>query len=82
MAADFENDERFILFLFNAVVKGSIYQNTSMAVPAGMHVRRVWVMEKSPDRDGKDICAIDCECPFSPRRFWPFRDQIPFSGKS
>jgi hypothetical protein len=63
MAADFENDERFILFLFQRRCEGSIYQNTSMAIAAGMHVRRVWVMEKSPDRDGKDICAIDCEVP-------------------
>ncbi|MCL2026795.1 MAG: hypothetical protein FWG92_08330, partial [Leptospirales bacterium] len=60
-AASFGSDERFVQFLANSVAKGSMFQNTAMAVPAEINIRKVWILEKSENPDGKNICAIDCE---------------------
>ena len=60
-AASFDNDERFIQFLVDSVAKGSLFQNTAMAVPAEINIRKIWLLEKSANPDGKDIYAIDCD---------------------
>lgn len=57
----FGSEERFIQFLVNSVASGSLFENTAMAVPAKINIRKVWLLEKSVNPDGKDICAIDCE---------------------
>ena len=59
--ASFDNEERFIQFLVNSVAGGSLFENTAMAVPAEINVRKIWLLEKNTNPDGKDICAIDCE---------------------
>lgn len=56
LAYKYENKENFVGFLFNTVVKGSLYQNTALAVPVKLTVRRVWLPEEEPG-----LCAIDCE---------------------
>ena len=57
----FESDERFIQFLVNSVAQGSLFQNTAMAVPAEINIRKIWLLEKYASLDGKNICAIDFE---------------------
>ena len=58
-AAKFESEERFIHFLFNNVVQGSMFENTAFAVPVDMNIRTIWMLGKS-ENNSKDICAIDC----------------------
>lgn len=55
-ASEFSSDERFVQFMFRAVVRGSRYQNTSMAVPADMNIRKIWI--GSPE---EGFCLVDCE---------------------
>ncbi|MDR3238397.1 MAG: hypothetical protein LBT84_07830 [Spirochaetia bacterium] len=62
-APSFENEERFVRFLFDTVAKGSVFQSTALAVPAEMNIRKIWLIEKSKDTLEKDMCAIDCEPP-------------------
>ncbi len=50
---DFKNSENYIQFLFYIVVKGSMYNNTSIAVPSEMIVKKVWI--------NKGKCIIDVE---------------------
>ncbi|MCL2025263.1 MAG: hypothetical protein FWG92_00450 [Leptospirales bacterium] len=60
-AASFGSNERFVQFLANSVAKGSMFQNTAMAVPAEINIRKVWFIEKSENPDEKNICVVDCE---------------------
>jgi len=59
--ASFSSEERFVQFLVNSVAKGSMFQNTAMAVPAEMNIRKVWLLEKNANPDGENICVVDCE---------------------
>ncbi len=43
--------EEYVEFLFNIVVRGSIYDNTSHIVPVKTHIRKIWLHEGS--------CIID-----------------------
>jgi len=55
----FENDERYIAFLFQMILKGGLFENTSIIIPADLAVRKIWI------RNGKDnngsFCIIDIE---------------------
>ncbi len=52
----YETDEAKTVFLFNRVLRGSKYENTSSVVPADMVVRNVWI-QKSGSEAG--CCTID-----------------------
>ena len=82
MAASYESRERFIKFLFNAVVKGSKFQNTALAVPVQMNIRKIWVLDKSGDHEGKGFCAIDCEVPVSDQEVKPIPGSEPLFKKA
>lgn len=62
MATDFKSRERYIHYLFNTVIRGSVYENTALAVPVALNIRSIWIA-KSDKHPGKEICAIDCEVP-------------------
>lgn len=46
-----EDTDEFVHVLFKIVSKGSIYENTSMAVPVDASIRRIWIIG--------DTCIID-----------------------
>jgi len=50
-----EDREMFVRMLYRVVVKGSIYDNTSMAVPIQTYIRHVWFNEGT--------CCIDLMLP-------------------
>ncbi len=54
----YDSDEKTAKLLFEIVVKGSIFDNTAMAVPANMFVRKVWIQGRGA---GKKICVIDVD---------------------
>ncbi|MBN2158864.1 MAG: hypothetical protein JW807_05670 [Spirochaetes bacterium] len=56
---DYESDEKKARFLFEIVVKGQLYENTSMAVPADLFVRKVWIEGRGQGRT--KTCIIDLE---------------------
>jgi hypothetical protein len=39
----FKNGPRYVKYLFNLVVKGSVQENTSRAVPVSLFVKNVWI---------------------------------------
>ena len=45
------NREGFVRVLFQMVVKGSYYENTSAIVPVKLTIRKIWFYE--------DVCIID-----------------------
>ncbi|HNW29876.1 MAG TPA: GerMN domain-containing protein [Spirochaetota bacterium] len=55
----YDSDEKTAKFLFETVVKGSLYDNTAMAVPAGLFVRKVWIDSRGAG-NGR-VCVIDLE---------------------
>ena len=54
-AAQYSSKERLALFIFNEIVKGSHFENTSAMVPAKLTVRKVWI------DDSNNICAFDID---------------------
>lgn len=56
---DYEDDEKTARLLFEIVVKGQLYENTSMAVPADLFVRKVWMQGRGQGRT--KTCIIDLE---------------------
>jgi hypothetical protein len=56
MAPAFSDNERFIKFLFKTVVRGSIYENTSVLIPSELLIKKIWF-----HGDGDSICVIDIE---------------------
>ncbi|HOT45288.1 MAG TPA: hypothetical protein PLM53_10080 [Spirochaetota bacterium] len=55
----YDSDEKTAKLLFETVVKGSLYDNTAMAVPAGLFVRKVWIQGRGSG-NGR-VCIIDLE---------------------
>ncbi len=55
----YENDEKTAKELFNIVVNGSQYENTSLVVPTELFVTKVWIHGRK--KGGKDICVFDLE---------------------
>jgi hypothetical protein len=55
----YDSDEKKAHVLFEMVVKGSMYDNTAMAVPAGLFVRKIWLYGKEGGRN--KICVFDLE---------------------
>jgi hypothetical protein len=55
----YDSDEKKARVLFEMVVKGSMYDNTAMAVPAGLFLRKVWLYGKEGGRN--KICVFDLE---------------------
>ncbi len=55
----YNNDEKTAKLLFEIVAKGSLYDNTAMAVPANLFVRKVWI--HGPAGKGGTVCVIDLE---------------------
>jgi hypothetical protein len=54
----FDSDEQTAKRLFEVVLKGSIYENTAVAVPASLFVRKVWMY----GHGGKHtVCVFDLE---------------------
>ncbi len=51
---EFENGLRYVKYLFGLVVKGSIQENTSQAVPVSLFVKKVWI-------DGNKRCILDLD---------------------
>ena len=53
------DDERTARLLFEMVVQGSRYDNTALAVPVDLFVRKVWIYGRG---NGKNrVCVVDCE---------------------
>jgi hypothetical protein len=55
----YDSEEKTAKLLFEIVVKGSIFDNTSMAVPAGLFVRKVWI--HGSGAGNRKVCIIDLE---------------------
>lgn len=55
----YDSDEKTARALFEIVVKGSIFDNTSMAVPGGLFLRKVWIHGKPKGKDR--ACIFDLE---------------------
>lgn len=55
----YDSDEKSAKLLFETVVKGSVYDNTAMAVPADLFVRKVWIHGRGSG-NGR-VCVIDLE---------------------
>ena len=55
----YDNDEQTARILFEMVTQGSRYDNTSLAVPVDLFVRKVWVYAKS--RSAGKVCVFDIE---------------------
>lgn len=61
----YDADEKLVKHLFNLVVKGSIYENTSFIVPNNIFVRKVWIFGGgAKDRTG--LCVIDVDSDIIP----------------
>jgi len=56
MVPEFDNDERMAEFLFKNVVRGSIYENTSVMVPCGLFIRKIWIYT---DDKNERTCVFD-----------------------
>ena len=52
---EYSSNERLALFIFNEVMKGSHFENTSIMVPTKLIVRTIWI------EDSKKICIFDLE---------------------
>jgi hypothetical protein len=55
----YESDEKTARLLFETVVRGSIFDNTAMAVPVDLFVRNVWIHGR--ERGKTRLCVIDVE---------------------
>jgi hypothetical protein len=55
----YNNDEKTAKLLFEIVAKGSLYDNTAMAVPANLFVRKVWIHGKAGGKGA--MCVFDLE---------------------
>ena len=55
----YNSDEKTAKLLFEIVAKGSLYDNTAMAVPANLFVRKVWI--HGPAGGNGRVCVIDVE---------------------
>ncbi len=42
----FNDNLRYVKYLFNLVVRGSIQENTSQAVPVSLFVKNVWIVDR------------------------------------
>jgi hypothetical protein len=56
---EYESDEKTAKELFEIVVRGSMYENTALAVPADLFVTKVWLHTKGTGSDS--ICVFDLE---------------------
>ncbi len=58
----YESDERKVKYLFNAVVAGSVYENTSFTVPVILRLRKIWIFgETKGASPGGSECVIDID---------------------
>lgn len=64
MIPSFNSNELYAKYLFNLVVKGSHFENTSMLVPIKLFVRKVWIDTKSTN-----TCIFDVEPIILPDKF-------------
>ena len=55
---DFTDDEQTAKSLFESVVEGRLYENTSTVVPAELFLRKVWIRR---DKGGRGVCVFDIE---------------------
>ncbi len=55
----YDSDEKTAKALFEFVVKGSLFENTSMAVPVDLFVRKIWIYKRGKGM-GK-VCVFDFE---------------------
>jgi hypothetical protein len=55
----YESDEKTAKELFEIVVRGSMYENTALAVPVDLFVTKVWLHRKGAGRNS--ICVFDLE---------------------
>ncbi|OHD68765.1 MAG: hypothetical protein A2W19_10910 [Spirochaetes bacterium RBG_16_49_21] len=55
----YDSDEKTARELFSIVVKGSRHENTALAVPADLFVKKIWLYGKAPGR--KAVCVFDLE---------------------
>jgi hypothetical protein len=53
------NDERTARILFEMVARGSHYDNTALAVPVDLFVRKVWIYGTNGGKNR--VCVLDCE---------------------
>ncbi|MBN1531908.1 MAG: hypothetical protein JXA20_04540 [Spirochaetes bacterium] len=64
---EYDSEEQSVRFLFSAVSRGSIYENTSFAVPVNLRVRKVWLFGDSGNIDsGPFHCVIDVDADLIP----------------
>ena len=54
----YDSEEQTAKLLFDLVARGSVYDNTAMAVPATLMVRKVWIRNEG---QGRKSCIIDVE---------------------
>ena len=55
----YDSDEKTAKALFEFVVKGSLFENTAMAVPVDLFVRKTWIYKRG-NGNGK-VCVFDFE---------------------
>jgi len=55
----YDSEEKTARLLFEIVAKGSLYDNTAMAVPANLFVKKVWI--HGPSGGSGAVCVIDLE---------------------
>ncbi|OHD65634.1 MAG: hypothetical protein A2176_13400 [Spirochaetes bacterium RBG_13_51_14] len=55
----YDRDEKTAMLLFELVVKGSLFENTSLTVPADLFVRKVWI--HGPGEGKSKVCVFDLE---------------------
>jgi hypothetical protein len=55
----YDSEEQTAKLLFDIVVKGSVFDNTAMAVPANLFVRKVWI--KGRGAGNTKVCVFDLE---------------------
>lgn len=55
----YDSDEKTARVLFEMVVKGSVFDNTSMAAPSGLLLRKVWIYGKPAGKSR--TCIFDLE---------------------
>jgi len=71
----FNNDKKYVRYLFNLVVKGSNFENTRISVPVSPFIKTIWIKKQS---NNKKLCVIDLE----PLKVSQNRKEIPGSEEN
>ena len=58
---DFDSEKRLAAYLFKLVIKGSERENTRIAVPVDLFIRKIWVYKNDKSPSSSKSCIIDVE---------------------